>query len=157
MRIQAATRPIIFIEPTDLLERARAGVKRLEVRFRRKDGSYLWAQVTGEEIRYEEASATLCWVYDISEHKRTELELTGERDKAEQIARTRTDFLAMVSHEIRTPLNGILGTLRMLGDTLLDAGQREFVGHDPVFGRGAVDDPERGAGSVEIRGRQTDA
>ena len=115
------------MEPTDLLERVRAGVERLDVRFRRKNGSYLWAQVTGEEIRYEDASAILCWVYDISDHKRAELELTGERDKAEQVARTKTDFLAMVSHEIRTPLNGILGTVRMLGDTHLNANQQEFV------------------------------
>jgi len=116
-----------FIEPTDLLAQTKGGVERLDVRFRRKDGSYLWAQVTGEEIRYEDAPAVLCWVYDISEQKRTEMELVGERDKAEQIARSRTDFLAMVSHEIRTPLNGILGTVRMLGDTGLDAAQREFV------------------------------
>ena len=116
-----------FIEPTDLLEQTRGGVERLDVRFRRKDGSYLWAQVTGEEIRYADAPAVLCWVYDISEQKRTEFELVGERDKAEQVARSRTEFLAMVSHEIRTPLNGILGTVRMLGDTGLDAGQREFV------------------------------
>ncbi|MEM7119704.1 MAG: ATP-binding protein [Pseudomonadota bacterium] len=116
-----------FIEPTDLVERARQGVERLEVRFRRNDGSNLWAQVTGEEIRYEDATAVLCWVYDISEQKEAELLLTGERDRAQHIAQTKTDFLAMVSHEIRTPLNGILGMAHMLGDTGLEARQREFV------------------------------
>ena len=116
-----------FVEPTDLVEQARQGAERLEVQFRRNDGSNLWAQVTGEEIRYEDATAALCWVYDISEQKEAELVLTGERDRAQHMAQTKTDFLAMVSHEIRTPLNGILGMAHMLGDTGLETRQREFV------------------------------
>ncbi len=116
-----------FVEPLDLVEQIGKGVERLEVQFRRNDGSNLWAQVTGEEIRYQDATAVLCWVYDISEQKEAELVLTGERDRAQHIAQTKTDFLAMVSHEIRTPLNGILGMAHMLGDTGLETRQREFV------------------------------
>lgn len=45
------------------------------------------------------------------------LEIKRERalkEKAQQAAQARNDFIAMISHELRTPLNGILGALGLI-------------------------------------------
>jgi signal transduction histidine kinase/HPt (histidine-containing phosphotransfer) domain-containing protein len=60
------------------------------------------------------------------ERKAAEQALTEARDKAEQAARAKSVFLAMMGHEIRTPLNGILGMTRILLETPLDKRQRTF-------------------------------
>ncbi|HCH22668.1 MAG TPA: TMAO reductase system sensor histidine kinase/response regulator TorS [Oceanospirillaceae bacterium] len=51
------------------------------------------------------------------------------REEAEQANQAKTAFLATMSHEIRTPLGGILGTLRLLGQTAVDTKQRHYVEH----------------------------
>ncbi|MBI2235597.1 MAG: response regulator [Magnetospirillum sp.] len=60
------------------------------------------------------------------ERKAAEQALTEARDKAEQAARAKSVFLAMMGHEIRTPLNGILGMTRILLETPLDKRQQTF-------------------------------
>lgn len=48
-------------------------------------------------------------------------------DKAHEAERMKSSFFAMMSHEIRTPINGILGTLRLLQDSKLDAAQKQLT------------------------------
>jgi signal transduction histidine kinase len=54
-------------------------------------------------------------------------QLDQAREKAEQAAHTRGEFLAFMSHEIRTPLTGILGTLGLLTETRLDPEQKGYL------------------------------
>jgi len=67
-------------------------------------------------LQLEKASASL---------RRQSRELAAERDRAQDAARAKSEFLATVSHEIRTPLNGILGTSEVLLDSQLTAEQGE--------------------------------
>jgi len=43
-------------------------------------------------------------------------ELKIAQQKAEELARSKSDFLATMSHEIRTPMNGVIGMVNILAD-----------------------------------------
>ena len=54
-----------------------------------------------------------------------ETELEGAKEKAEKLARSRTDFLSNMSHEIRTPMNGVVGIANVLLEETPKPEQRE--------------------------------
>ena len=66
-------------------------------------------------------------VYEVTDRKKTEMELVAAKQQAEESARVKETFLANVSHEIRTPINGILGMARLLHKTKLDSIQRNYL------------------------------
>lgn len=53
---------------------------------------------------------------DITRQKRTEAEIIGAKEKAEESDRLKTAFLHNVSHEIRTPMNAIIGFSTLLNE-----------------------------------------
>jgi signal transduction histidine kinase/DNA-binding response OmpR family regulator len=54
-------------------------------------------------------------------------DMAGARDRALELARLKSDFLATMSHEIRTPMNGVIGMSELLLATPLDESQRRFA------------------------------
>ncbi|MDH3455512.1 MAG: ATP-binding protein, partial [Gemmatimonadota bacterium] len=50
-----------------------------------------------------------------------------QREAAEEMSRTKSEFVANMSHEVRTPMNGILGMATLLKQTSLSPAQRRYV------------------------------
>ena len=65
---------------------------------------------------------------DITDRKETEATLRSAREKADQAARTKSEFLATMSHEIRSPMSGLVGVVELLRETALDEDQRWMAG-----------------------------
>src|SRR5215203_2489055 len=66
-------------------------------------------------------------VFNATDRKEYERELLRERQKAEQAAKAKADFISMISHEIRTPLNALSGVSHLLGGTELSPQQQKYV------------------------------
>jgi signal transduction histidine kinase/CheY-like chemotaxis protein len=60
------------------------------------------------------------------------------RAAAERASQAKTRFLANMSHEIRTPMNAVLGMLRLLQKTALDARQRDYAAKSEGAARGLL-------------------
>lgn len=58
---------------------------------------------------------------------RNQLLAESLREKAEKLAQAKADFASMVSHEILNPMTGILGYIKFLQRTELDAQQRSYL------------------------------
>jgi PAS domain S-box-containing protein len=99
------------------------GVFRTQGRYRRKDGSLAWLDISGTQL--QSGSNDSIWAFiDISAQKRTEEALIEARCAAEDANLAKSRFLATMSHEIRTPMNGILGMAQLLLMPGLQDGER---------------------------------
>jgi PAS domain S-box-containing protein len=93
---------------------------------RARNGSAIWARLSGQAIDPERVAQGVIWVVeDISDQKLVEQELIYAKEAAEAAARAKATFLANMSHEIRTPLNAILGMTHLLHRASADTDTRD--------------------------------
>ncbi|MBP6012640.1 MAG: PAS domain S-box protein [Alphaproteobacteria bacterium] len=84
---------------------ARGETQNIAFRLRRRDGSYVAVEMRAQRA----GDAIVAVTRDMSAASAERVELETARDKAEEVSRAKSRFLASVSHELRTPLNAIIG------------------------------------------------
>lgn len=79
------------------------------------------------KMTYEGKNGLLGWLVDITDIKKSELEMKKAKELAENITKVKSEFLANMSHEIRTPMNAIIGLSGLLRNTSLNNKQSDYA------------------------------
>ena len=108
---------------------------RYEIKLKKKDGSSIWAKVSGASLLNENGTydGTLAAFTDITAQKAMEEELSKSEKKAlalvnelEKADKNKNEFISVLSHELRNPLAAILAGMEVL-DITKDARQKSKV------------------------------
>ena len=106
-----------FGEPQHEVDRVKTqGKSFFERWYQRKDETRFWGSGALMPLRHQndQIRGFLSIMVDNTERRRINEELRLAKDRAEQAANAKGEFLAHMSHEIRTPLNAIVGLVGLL-------------------------------------------
>lgn len=105
----------------------RIKVKEYNLFARRKDNPEFPVEVSLSAVKHSKGDIIQVSIRDITSRKQAELEIKTAKEKAEEISRIKTYFLANINHELRTPLISIHGFSEILFDELDDITHKEFA------------------------------
>jgi PAS domain S-box-containing protein len=88
--------------------------KRLELTGIRKNGEEFPIELTVTAIQNGNEYYFNGFIRDISSRRQWEMDLMQMKEKAEQAAIAKSQFLSVMSHELRTPLNAVIGITHLL-------------------------------------------
>lgn len=88
--------------------------RRLELSGIRKNGDEFPMELTVTAIQNDNEYYFNGFIRDISSRRQRELELVQMKEKAEQAAIAKSQFLSVMSHELRTPLNAVIGITHLM-------------------------------------------
>ncbi|MEO1259916.1 MAG: response regulator [Bacteroidota bacterium] len=100
-----------------------------EVQLKKKDGSLMWALISGAPINDNKGNivGSIGVHYDLTDRKRLETDLAEAKHIADQARQTERQFLVNMSHEIRTPMNAVIGMTYLLGESDPTPVQKDFI------------------------------
>jgi PAS domain S-box-containing protein len=133
---------ITDIRPNDAMSQMRAALEliqtrqstEMETQHRCKDGHIIDVETSWHEFHFGRRKALLVVAHDITEIKRTQLEIQEAKESAEKANTAKSEFLSNMSHEVRTPMNGILGTIQLFSQSQLTEEQRQYMDAIQVSG-----------------------
>jgi len=99
----------------------------MEVELELKDGENVWTNMAFSKITVSRIPYLLLRISDISDRKEAEQQLIKAKERAEDAARLKSQFLSTMSHELRTPMNAVIGMTSLILDTELNKEQRDFA------------------------------
>ena len=90
------------------------------LRFITKSGKVKWIEVYLKNIAYQDKSAKLIMLDDITDKKEAERLIVEENIKLSELDRIRRNLLTRISHELKTPLISVYSGSEMLLDYYID-------------------------------------
>ena len=91
--------------------------QRIELTAVRKNKEEFPIELTITGILDESECYYSAFIRDISSRRQREEELLQMKEKAEQAAKAKSQFLSVMSHELRTPLNAVIGITHLMLQT----------------------------------------
>lgn len=100
-----------------------------EAQLRRKDGSMMWALISGAPVKDSSGKVigSVGVHYDLTSRKKLEHDLAEAKQAAEHARLAERQFLANMSHEIRTPMNAVIGMTHLLYETDPTPTQKDYL------------------------------
>jgi len=111
-----------FIHPDDfqraykiIKSRLKKGLGRAEIRFKKKDGAYIWLETVGVAFETKDNKRIGVTISrDYSERKKFEELIQEENKKLKKLNKMRNNLINRVSHELKTPMTSVYGSIQLI-------------------------------------------
>ncbi|NEX47402.1 hybrid sensor histidine kinase/response regulator [Pseudotabrizicola algicola] len=104
-----------------------SGPQRIELTGRRADGRSFPLEISLAVRDLKPGALIVGFLRDVSQRQADQQALEQALTRARAGEKAKADFLAVMSHEMRTPLNGLIGSIELMHDTVLNESQQELM------------------------------